>query len=121
MNIGIEYFRRIVRSSPHKLSGVSFNPTLLISEWAFQEAVTNALIHRNYFVQDDIQVRFFDDRVEVESPGTYPGYITVENIRTERFARNPLILRTLNRFQTTPNLDISEGVDRKLQNGKRKF
>ena len=108
----IEYFRGIVKSSPPKLSGASFNPTFLIPEWAFQEAITNAVIHRNYFVQDDIQVRFFDDRVEVESPGTYPGHITVENIRAERFARNPLILRTLNRFQTAPNLDIGEGVDR---------
>lgn len=108
----IEYFRNIVKNSPPKLSGASFNPTFLVPEWAFQEAVTNAVIHRNYFVQDDIQVRFFDDRVEIESPGTYPGHITVENIRAERFARNPLILRTLNRFQTPPNLDIGEGVDR---------
>lgn len=108
----IEYFRNIVKNSPPKLSGASFNPTFLVPEWAFQEAITNAVIHRNYFLQDDIQIRFFDDRVEIESPGTYPGHITVENIRTERFARNPLILRTLNRFQIAPNLDIGEGVDR---------
>jgi ATP-dependent DNA helicase RecG len=116
----IEYFRKIVKASPPKLSGASFNPTFLIPEWAFQEAITNAVIHRNYFVQDDIQVRFFDDRVEVESPGTYPGHITVENIRDERFARNPLILRTLNRFQTAPNLDIGEGVDRMFKVMKEK-
>jgi len=108
----IEYFNNIVKNSPPKLSGASFNPTFLVPEWAFQEAITNAVIHRNYSVQDDIQVRFFDDRVEIESPGTYPGHITVENIRNERFARNPIILRTLNRFQTGPNLDIGEGVDR---------
>ncbi len=108
----IEYFRNVVKNSPPKLSGASFNPSFLIPEWAFQEAITNAVIHRNYFVQDDIQVRFFDDRVEIESPGTYPGHITTENIRNERFARNPIILRTLNRFQTPPNLDIGEGVDR---------
>ncbi|MFA5799517.1 MAG: RNA-binding domain-containing protein [Candidatus Peribacteraceae bacterium] len=111
----IEYFGNIVKTSPPKLSGASFHPTFLVPEWAFQEAITNAVIHRNYFVQDDIQVRFFDDRVEIESPGTYPGHITVENIRTERFARNPLIPRTLNRFQTPPNLDIGEGVDRMFE------
>jgi len=116
----IEYFRNIVKNSPPKLTGASFNPTFLVPEWAFQEAVTNAVIHRNYFVQDDIQVRFFDDRVEVESPGTYPGHITVSNIRSERFARNPLILRTLNRFQTPPNLDIGEGVDRMFRVMKEK-
>ena len=116
----IVYFRNIVKNSPPKLSGAAFNPTFLVPEWAFQEAITNAVIHRNYFVQDDIQIRFFDDRVEIESPGTYPGHITVENIRTERFARNPLILRTLNRFQIAPNLDIGEGVDRMFKVMKEK-
>jgi len=108
----IEYFRTVVKKSRPKLSGASFKSSFLVPEWAFQEAVTNAVIHRNYFVQDDIHIRFFDDRVEVESPGTYPGHITPWNIRTERFARNPLILRTLNRSESAPNLDIGEGVDR---------
>ncbi|MBI4680125.1 MAG: putative DNA binding domain-containing protein [Nitrospirae bacterium] len=108
----LEYFRNVVTASPPKLSGASFKPSFLIPEWAFQEAVTNSVIHRNYFVQDDIQIRFFDDRVEIESPGTFPGHITVSNIRFERFARNPIILRTLNRFKLAPNLDIGEGVDR---------
>lgn len=108
----VRYFREVLKNSPPKLSGGTFNPSLLIPEWAYQEAVTNAVIHRNYFLQDDIHVRFFDDRIEVESPGIYPGHITVGNIRTERFSRNPIIQRTLNRFQTAPNLDIGEGVDR---------
>lgn len=108
----LEYFRMVVRKSPPKLRGASFKPSLLIPEWAFQEAITNAVIHRNYSIENDIQLRFFDDRVEVESPGTYPGHITVNNIRTERYARNPIIQRTLNRFQESPNLDIGEGVDR---------
>lgn len=106
------YFRNVVRNSPPKLSGSTFKPSHLIPEWAFQEAITNAVIHRNYFLQNDIQVRFFDDRIEIESPGTYPGHITIGNIRTERFARNPIIQRTLNRFRAAPNLDIGEGVDR---------
>lgn len=108
----IEYFRSVVKSSPPKLKGSTFRPSLLIPEWAFQEAITNAVIHRNYFLQNDIQVRFFDDRIEIESPGTYPGHMTVNNIRTERFSRNPIIQRTLNRFSIAPNLDIGEGVDR---------
>lgn len=108
----VAYFRNLVKNSPPKLSSSVFKPSLLIPEWAFQEAITNAVIHRNYSIQNDIQVRIFDDRIEIESPGCYPGHVTVGNIRTERFARNPLILRTLNRFQSAPNLDIGEGVDR---------
>lgn len=108
----MDYYRKVVRESPPKLVGASFLPSILIPEWAFQEAVTNAVIHRNYFLEDDIQIRFFDDRIEIESPGSYPGYITPQNIRSERFARNPILQRTLNRFNNAPNLDIGEGVDR---------
>jgi len=108
----LNYFSEVVKNSSPKLSGGVFKPSLMIPEWAFQEALTNAVIHRNYFVENDIQIRFFDDRIEVESPGTYPGHITVGNIRSERFSRNPIIVRTLNRFQSAPNLDIGEGVDR---------
>ncbi len=108
----MDYYRKVVRESPPKLVGASFLPTMMIPEWAFQEAVTNAVIHRNYFLEDDIQIRFFDDRIEIESPGAYPGHITPQNIRNERFARNPILQRTLNRFNNAPNLDIGEGVDR---------
>lgn len=112
INESIKYFREAVKNAPPKLKGGTFRSSLLIPEWAFQEAVANAVIHRNYFIQDDIQIRFFDDRIEIENPGAYPGHITVSNIRTERFSRNPIIQRTLNRFREAPNLDIGEGVDR---------
>ncbi len=111
----VKYFEDVVRSSPPSLRGASFAPSFMIPVWAFQEAVANAVIHRNYAVEDDIQVRFFSDRIEVESPGTYPGHITVLNIRKERFARNPMILRVLNRFANPPNLDIGEGVNRMFE------
>lgn len=111
----VKYFEDVVRSSPPKLKGASFTPSFMIPAWVFQEAVANAVIHRNYAVEDDIQVRFFSNRIEVESPGTYPGHITVLNIRKERFARNPMILRVLNRFANPPNLDIGEGVNRMFE------
>lgn len=111
----VKYFDDIVKSSPPKLKGASFFPSFMIPSWVFQEAVANAVIHRNYAVEDDIQVRFFSNKVEIESPGTYPGHITVANIRKERFARNPVILRVLNRFANPPNLDIGEGVNRMFE------
>lgn len=111
----VSYYKKTVQGSPPKLVGAKFLPSLLIPEWAFQEAVTNAVIHRNYFTEDDIQIRIFDDRIEIESPGTYPGFITPQNIRSERFARNVIMQRTLNRFSAGPNLDIGEGVDRIFQ------
>ncbi len=111
----VEYFRQVVRESSPKLQGGTFRPRLLIPEWVFQEAIANAVIHRNYQVQNDIQVRFFDDRLEIESPGSYPAHITSANLRAERFARNPVIQRVLSRFSEAPNLDIGEGVDRMFE------
>ena len=111
----VKYYQETVRGAPPKLIGSNFFPSLLIPEWAFQEAVTNAVIHRNYYIEDDIQIRIFDDRIEIASPGTYPGHITPQNIRNERFARNVIIQRTLNRFKVSPNLDIGEGVERIFQ------
>ncbi|MDB5188993.1 MAG: hypothetical protein JWM92_591 [Candidatus Nomurabacteria bacterium] len=120
INEAIDYFKDVVKNSPPKLSGSTFKPSLLIPESAFQEAVTNAVVHRNYSIQNDIQVRFFDDHIEIESPGTYPGHVTPSNIRSERFARNPIIQRTLNRFDAAPNLDIGEGVDRMFKAMRQK-
>lgn len=111
----IRYFQQTVKESSPKLHNGTFRPSLLIPEWVFQEAVANAVIHRNYAVQNDIQIRFFEDRVEIESPGSYPAHITSSNLRQERFARNPVIQRVLSRFQEAPNLDIGEGVDRMFE------
>ena len=39
-------------------------------------------------MNDDVQIRIFDNRIEVQSPGILPAHITVRNILEERFARN---------------------------------
>lgn len=83
-----------------------------IPEFALQEAITNAVIHRDYSIAKHTLVSIFDDRIEVESPGWFPGNVTPQNILVERFARNPIIERTLSKFPDSPNLEIGEGVDR---------
>lgn len=47
---------------------------------AIHEIVTNSVIHRDYSINDDVHVRIFDNRIEVQSPGTLPAHITVKNI-----------------------------------------
>ena len=75
------------------------------------EAITNALIHRDYRLPADVTVRIFSDRIEVESPGLLPGPVTARNIRTAgSHARNPLLVRHLREFPDPPNLDGGEGV-----------
>lgn len=78
---------------------------------ALHEIVTNAVIHRDYSITDDIHIRVFDNRVEIQSPGTLPAHITTENILDERFARNGVIVRLINKFPNPPNKDVGEGLN----------
>ncbi len=75
------------------------------------EVITNAVLHRDYSVLDDVHIRIFENRVEVESPGRLPGHITPSNILDERLSRNPNLVRHLNRFPDPPNKDVGEGLD----------
>jgi ATP-dependent DNA helicase RecG len=77
---------------------------------AIKEVLVNAVIHRDYNLSDDVQVLVFDNRIEIKSPGRLPGHITAKNMRSERFARNPKIVRILNRYPDPPNKDIGEGL-----------
>ena len=79
-------------------------------EVTLHEIITNAALHRDYSVADDIHVRVFDNRIEVESPGRLPAHVTPENILEERFARNGTIVRWINKFPDPPNKDVGEGL-----------
>ena len=74
------------------------------------EAITNAVIHRDYRLIADVMIRIFSDRIEIESPGLLPGTVTVANIQHVRHNRNPLIVQHLREFPDPPNLDAHEGV-----------
>lgn len=75
------------------------------------EIITNAVIHRDYSIADDVHVRIFDNRIEVQSPGRLPAHVTIKNILGERFARNGAIVRLLNKFPDPPNRDVGEGLN----------
>lgn len=78
---------------------------------ALHEIVTNAVLHRDYSIAADIQVRIFDNRVEIESPGKFPGHVTTQNVLSEQFARNPKLVRLINKFPDAPNKDVGEGLN----------
>jgi ATP-dependent DNA helicase RecG len=75
------------------------------------EIITNAVLHRDYSIASDVHVRVFDNRVEVESPGRLPGHVTTSNILREQSARNPKIVRLINKFIDPPNKDVGEGLN----------
>lgn len=75
------------------------------------EIVTNAILHRDYSIKADVQIRVYDNRVEVESPGLFPGHVTVRNFLDEQFARNGILVRLINKFPNPPNKDVGEGLN----------
>ncbi|MFN8153829.1 MAG: ATP-binding protein [Bacteroidia bacterium] len=80
-------------------------------EEAWLEGIVNALCHRSYNVQgSSIYIKHFDDRLEISNSGPLPAQVTIDNIKTERFARNPRVARVLEDLGYVRQLN--EGVSR---------
>ncbi len=92
-----------------------FRAIPLLPEFAWLEAIVNALTHRSYSIQGDgIRVRDFEDRLVVESPGRLPGLVRIENIQNHRYSRNPHIARALGEM-TGYVRELNEGVRRMFE------
>lgn len=80
-------------------------------EDAWLEGIVNALCHRSYNVQgNSVYIKHFDNRIEISNSGPLPAQVTIDNIKTERFARNPRIARVLEDLGWVRQLN--EGVNR---------
>jgi ATP-dependent DNA helicase RecG len=101
----IRIVEEIRKLSEQGLEEIEYPPETL------HEIITNAVLHRDYSIQDDIHIRIFDNRIEVESPGTLPGHVTVKNILNERYSRNGALVRIMNKFPDPPNKDVGEGLN----------
>lgn len=67
----------------------------MIPQDAWLEGIVNAVIHRSYSLGGDhVRVEIFDDRIEITSPGSFPGLSDPAHLPgVMRFARNPYIAR----------------------------
>ena len=80
-------------------------------EFVRTEIVVNAVAHRDYGIKGtDIQIKMFDDRLEVDSPGSFAGMVNKDNIRYTHFSRNPKIATFLKDYGYVK--EYGEGVDR---------
>lgn len=81
------------------LHDLFFRERLEYPTFAWQEALVNAVAHRDYALTGScIEVWMFDDHIAVRSPGLPPPPVTVEQLRQQKslhFSRNPLIVRVL--------------------------
>jgi len=66
------------------------------SEKAVRELIANAIIHRDYkIIETYIQIRVFQDRLEITNPGSLPPGVTIDNIKEAQFSRNSMIASRL--------------------------
>jgi len=64
---------------------------------AVREAIVNAVAHRAYESPSKVQVRVFDDFIEIWNPGRLPAGWTIERLKQkhESIPRNPLLFKQL--------------------------
>jgi ATP-dependent DNA helicase RecG len=80
------------------------------SEKVFQEALLNALAHRDYQQLGAVYVKHYPDKIVIENPGGFMDGITEKNIITHPSApRNKLIAETLQRLKYVQR--TGQGVD----------
>lgn len=84
---------------------------LIYPKEAWLEGIVNALCHRSYYMYGyPVHIKVFEDRLEICNSGPFHTPVTVQNIRTERFSRNPRLARVLEDFQYVQQLNL--GVPR---------
>lgn len=105
----VEQTKKIIEEA--KKLGVEGLEAVQYPDETLHEVITNAVLHRDYSITADTQIRIFDNRVEIESPGRLPGHVTIDNILDTQSARNPQIVRLVNKFPDPPNKDVGEGLN----------
>ena len=71
------------------------------SEEALFEAITNAVVHRDYSIQGTrIRLSMFEDRVEIQSPGALSNNLTVDDLAYRQSTRNEVLATALGRMPT---------------------
>lgn len=113
----IEECRRVISSRiRHRalLEGFTRRDVPEYPDWAYREAVVNAVAHRDYGQGGShIQVRLFADRLEIQSPGGLFGTVSEANIETEQSTRNHAIVRLLEDHGLVEQRGI--GIDRMVR------
>ncbi len=92
-----------------------FEQASIVPMDALFEGVVNAVVHRSYsIVGDHVRVDIFDDRVEIESPGRFPGLADISKpLSIPRYARNPRIARACAELRY--GQELGEGIRRMFE------
>lgn len=92
----------------------------IVPKDAWLEGLVNAVIHRSYSLGGDhIRVEVFPDRVEITSPGRFPGLANPSKpLEISRYARNPRIARVCADLRI--GQELGEGIRRIFDEMRRR-
>jgi ATP-dependent DNA helicase RecG len=95
--------------------GGIFEDVPLVPGDAWLEGIVNAAVHRSYSMAGDhIRVEIFDDRIEISSPGRFPGLVDLDDpLQVMRFARNSRIARVC--ADLSLGQELGEGIRRMFE------
>ena len=87
----VDMFRRHYQYE--EIKGTTRNKIELIPEEAFREVLANAIVHRNWDVDQNIRIAMFNDHIEVSSPGGLPYGLSKEEYMNGNISnlRNPVL------------------------------
>ena len=78
------------RKAPGRVETPQFSPRAVF------EAIVNAVVHRDYSIENaKIRLFIFDDRLELYSPGALPNTLPVEAMRNREATRNETLTSNL--------------------------
>ena len=82
------------------------------SERALFEAIVNAVVHRDYSISGSrIRLSMFEDRLEIQSPGSLPNNLTLDSMAARQATRNEALTSVLTRM---PVEGIQGSADRQF-------
>lgn len=109
----VQFLRNNMR---HLQAGQSVNSTGKpeIPTIIWEELISNALVHRDYFTSAPIRIFIFSDRVEIISPGHLPNGQTIESIQSGiSNMRNPVLASFAAKI--LPYRGLGNGIIRSMQ------
>jgi predicted HTH transcriptional regulator len=89
----------------YKLVSTKLEARTIIPAEAIREAIINALVHRKYSVPGAIKISLYDDRLEIFSPGNFPGLVDINSLGDgTTYLRNPTLAQAFKKLNLIEKL-----------------
>ena len=83
------------RSYPVAVSTLRERPETDFPPVAIRELLLNAIMHRSYESNAPVRLHWYDDRIEIQSPGGLYGMASPENFPRQMDYRNPVVAEAM--------------------------